>query len=169
MPRGAIHAGRKRQAVRDLHKFRRLPPLLRVMAIIGLLLPLATIVLLTPILVTAQATAAWPAAYTRVQAIAASLGMLGLCCTLVVASYRMRFRCSGRGPFRLDSWPHQLRTLLLLAALPLCVLAWAVLIPPTQPGFGNVFLIQMLAAGKLGGVSIWGLAAYQAGQGRQRD
>jgi hypothetical protein len=90
--------------------------------------------------------------------------MLGLSFTIVVVTYNMRARRPGRGPFSLDSWQGQVWTLVLLAALPLCALAWAVLIPLSHPGFGNLFLISMLAACVLGGVCTWVLVTHQAAE-----
>jgi hypothetical protein len=156
-----------------MRAFRRLPPRLRVVGIVGVVLPFAALALLARNLLTRLATSASPADSTRVQAIASSLVLLGLCCTVVVATYRTRLRPPGRGPFPLDSWQRQVRTLLVLAALPLCVLTWAVLIPlctlawavlirPTPPSFITVFLIQMLTAGLLGGVGFWGLVTHRA-------
>jgi hypothetical protein len=141
--------------------------------IVGVVLPLAALALLAQNLLTRLATAASPADSTRVQAIASTLFLLGLCCTVVVATYRARVRPPGRGPFPLDSWQRQGRTLLVLAALLLCALTWAVLIPvstlawvvlnrPTPPGFITVFLLQMLAAGLLGGASFWRLVTHRA-------
>jgi hypothetical protein len=142
--------------------FRRLPPLLRVAGNLGLLLPLVSLALLVQMLPTKLATSNWPADFYRVMAIATSLWMLGLSCTLVVGRYNTRFDRPGRGPFPLTSWQSQVRALALLAALPLCVLAWVVFIPPTQPGFGNVYLISMLAWVVLGGYCVWMLVRHQA-------
>src|SRR5262249_23557670 len=48
-------------------------------------------------------------------------------CFYAVTRYSTRFRQPDRRPFPLDSWQSQVRAILLLAALPLCALALAVL------------------------------------------
>ncbi len=147
-----------------MRNYRRLPPFLRLASIAGLLLALASLALPMRMLPTRLSTSDWPADFPRVEAISSSLGMLGLSCAFVVAAYSMRFRRAGAAPFLLDSWQRQVRAFLLVAALPLCVLSWAVIIPTTQPGFGNVFLISMLAAGVLLAANIWMLVRHQAAQ-----
>jgi hypothetical protein len=136
-----------------VRNFRRLPPLLRVSGILGLLLALTSVGLLTQAFLTSLSTFPnWP---LRTSVIGMNLGMLGAACSVVVQAYSRRFRQPGRGPFPLNSWLSQLRALALVAALPLCALAWAVFIPSTQPGYGNVYLICTLAALVLLGVYLW--------------
>jgi hypothetical protein len=142
--------------------FRRLPPLLRVATILGLVLPLASLALLLQMLPTKLSTSAWPADFDRVMAMVLSLNFVGMSCNPVVAAYSTRFRHPERGVFPLESWPSQVRALVIIAALPLSALAWAVFIPLTQPGFYNVFLIDMLAAGVLIVAVVWVAVRYQA-------
>lgn len=114
-----------------MHNFRQLPPLLRFVGIAGLVLPLAALALLLQMLPTKLATSDWPTEFTRVVAIALSLILLSGACSFVVTMYSMRFRRSAMGLFPLASWQSQVRTLLLLAALPMGALALAVVIPST--------------------------------------
>ncbi len=146
-----------------MRNFRRLPPLLRVVIILGLVLPLASLALLSRMLPAMLLTSAWPADSHRVFAMASSLCLLGLCCSLVVTTYSTRFRHPDQGPFPLDSWQSQVRALVLATVLPLGALAWAVFIPLTQPGFGNNgFFIISVAAVVPVVASLWVLARYQA-------
>lgn len=146
-----------------MRSFRRLPPLLRVVSILGLVLPLASLALLSQTLSAMLSTSAWPADSPRVFAIASSLTLLGLSCGLVVGMYSTRFLHPDQGPFPLDSWQSQVRALVLATVLPLGALAWAVFIPLTQPGFGNNgFFIIAIAAVVSGVVSLVVFARYQA-------
>ncbi|HEV2458524.1 MAG TPA: hypothetical protein VGS80_09170 [Ktedonobacterales bacterium] len=116
--------------------FRRLPPLLRVAGGVGLMCLPAAIILYTTVLLTQLSTFPhWPVYVLRLQAIAIDLGVLGYACALVLHRYTTRLRRPARGLFALDSWQRQARALLLVAALPLCALAWAVIIPPTEVAF----------------------------------
>ena len=143
-----------------MRNFRRLPPLLRVTGILGLLLALTSVGLLACVFLTSLSSFSnWP---LKTTVIAMNLGMLGATCSFAVQAYSMRFRQPGRGLFPLDSWQSQLRALALVAALPLSALAWAVFIPLTQPGYGNVYLICTLAALVLLGANMWTLAREQA-------
>jgi hypothetical protein len=134
--------------------FRRLPPLLRVASILGLLFPLASLALLVSVLVTSlpsflQSPAGFnqsSAGFDRGVVIALNLGAIGGACSTAVNTYSTRFRQPAQGPFLLSSWQSQARAIGLLAALPLCALALAVFIPPTSFAFGLVVLITFLAA-----------------------
>src|SRR5262249_59611907 len=108
MPR--VRPSKERQVVR---MFRRLPPLLRAASIVGLLLPLASIVLLGRGLVIAilPSFPGWPVDASRVLAIAVNLGMLGGACSTVVNAYSARFRRLDRGRFPLESWQSQVRAI----------------------------------------------------------
>jgi len=124
-----------------------LPPLLRVVSIVGLLFLLAAIALMINSFVTGLSSS--PHAYrdaSRVEAIALNLLWLSLACSFAVNSYSARFRRPDGGPFPLDSWQSQVRAIVLLSALPLCGIALALVIPPTALAFGVVFPIGMLAA-----------------------
>ena len=145
-----------------MRDFRRLPPLLRVAAVLGLMLPLASLALLSQMLVAALPTLDWPSDFSRVSVVASSLVMLGLACTFVSTIYSTRFRYPQRRSFPLDSWQSQVRTIVLLAALPLCVFAWAIFVPATTPGFGNVYLLSIVAWVVLVGVGLWMFVRYQA-------
>ena len=142
--------------------FRRLPPFLRVIVIVALMLPLAALTLLWQTVPALLSITAWPANSQRVFAITSSLVLLGLSCSSVVATYNTLFRHPDQGPFPLDSWQSQVRALVLATFLPLGALAWAVFIPLNQPGLGNngFFLITVAACLSLG-ASLCVLARYQ--------
>ena len=114
--------------MRNIRHIPRLPPLRRMVSIVGLLLPLASLVLLM-----LEFLSRWPSdsEFNRMLAIALNLTMLGVAGTFAVGTYSMRFRRPDGGPVPLDSWQSQLlRALLLAAALPLFALALAVVITP---------------------------------------
>lgn len=141
-----------RSAVRE---FRRLPPLVRVASLLGLLLPLAALALLTQALSTNLSTSEWPADFNRVLAIALNLNVLGLDCTLVVTTVRARVREQGREPVVQDAWLRPGRLLVVTAMLPLGALTCAVVLPPTYPGFDTIFLLSLLAVCVWVGVMVW--------------
>jgi hypothetical protein len=104
--------------------FRRLPPVLRVASILGLLFPLASIVLLVSVLVTALPS--FPQSPPDFVAgrglIGLNLGLLGGACTFAVTTYSTRFLWPDVRPFPLSSLQSQLWAMVLLAALPTYVL-----------------------------------------------
>ena len=127
--------------------FRRLPPLLRVASILGLLFPLASIAVLLGLVSTILPSfPQWPVDAFRVLVIGLTLGMLGGACSFAVNVYSTRFRRSDRGPFPLASWQSQVRAIVLLAILPICALALAVVIPPTALAWVVVLFFTVIAA-----------------------
>jgi hypothetical protein len=141
--------------------FRRLPPLLRVASIVGLLFVLTDLALLILLInsFVMDLLSSSPHAsrgVSRVGAIALNLSLLSLACSIVVNSYSRRFRQPDRGPFPLGSWQSQVRAILLLSALPLCAITLALFIPPTFLAFGVVFLLSLLALFVL---FVWPVAA----------
>jgi hypothetical protein len=128
--------------------FRHLPPLLRVMSILGLLLPLASIAVLLGLLIPLLTSfPVWPVEADSALGIAAplSLGLLSGACAFVVNVYTLRFRRPGSGPYPLASWQSQVRWWGALAALPLGALTVAVFLPPT-PLLGFVLPLLILLA-----------------------
>jgi hypothetical protein len=91
--------------VRSLRYIRRLPPLLRVVSIVGLLLPLASLVLLM-LGFLSRLSRDW--GVDHVLAVALNLTMLGVSCFFAVDAYSVRFRRPDRGPVPLDSRQSQL-------------------------------------------------------------
>ena len=123
----------------------RLPPLLRVVRILGLLFPLAGLALAGFAVVVRFSSGQWPLDYSnRGPLILANLTILGVACLSAVANYRTRFRPPDRGPFRLRSWQSRMRVIAVIAALPICSLVLAVVIPPTALAFVIVFPIGVL-------------------------
>src|SRR5260370_42440786 len=112
--------------------FCRLPPLLRVASLFGLRCSLASITLLVSALV--RSLRSLPKSspdFGREVVIGLNLVMLGGACSFAVNTYSTRFRRPDRGPFPLASWQSQALAIVLPAALPICALALAVVIPPT--------------------------------------
>ena len=143
--------------------FCRLPPLLRVAGILGLLFVLASVVLFLGSGITAlPAFLRWPVDAHRAWGIAWNLIMLSLACSLVVNIYILRFRRPGSGSYPLDSWQSQVRWLLVLAAFPLGALALAVFLPRTPVlnfvlGPPNVLAILVLLAALFYAADKWHL------------
>ncbi len=138
--------------------FRRLPPLLRVMSILGLLLPLASIALLLGLLIPLLPSfPQWPVEAAPALGIALSLGLLSGACSFVVNVYTLRFRRPSSGPYPLASWQSQVGWWWALSILPLCVLALAVFLPPA-PLLGFVLAALTLLAA-LAYLAAWVYAA----------
>jgi hypothetical protein len=126
--------------------FRRLPPLLRLASIVGLLFYLAALALLTDSV--SMFLLSFPHAHqdsSPLFIITPNLLWLGSACSFAVNGYSTRFRRSDRGPFPLGSWQSQVRAIALLSALPLCGIVLALIIPSTSLAFMVVFLISLLA------------------------
>jgi hypothetical protein len=154
--------------VRNRRPIPRLPPLLRMVNIVGLLLPLASLVLL---LLEVLSRLPSDSEFNRMLAIALNLTMLGVACSFAVDTYSVRIRRPDGGPVSLDAWPSQLlRALLLAAALPLFALALAVIITPAiHPNYTNVFLITILAACVSYGANLWLFGRHQAAEQQERS
>jgi len=140
--------------------FRRLPLFLRVVGILGLLLALASLVMFSALVVSfitaGEVSRQRLANDPRLLVSALNLSMLSLACSFAVSGYRTRFRQPNRRPFPLDSWQSQARAIALLAALPLCAIALAAVIAPTQDA-----AVQMLFA-----ISALGACALVLAYGR---
>jgi hypothetical protein len=143
-----------------MRNFRRLLPLLRVASLLGLLFPLASLALLVPLLVTSlRSFPHSPPDFGRRGIIALNLALLGGACSVAVATYSTRFRRPERGPFPLSWWQSQVRAIVLVAVLPSCALALALLAPIIPLPLAFVFVvvawISLLAALVLVVVSPW--------------
>lgn len=126
-----------------MHDFPRLPSLLRVVRLLGLLCLLASSVLFWELFfrfLRSLSADSW-----RVLMIALNLLVLSGACFTAVRAYRARFRQPEGEPFPLGSWQSQVRAVLLVTAVLLCALALAVFIPPTSAAFGLVFPASMIA------------------------
>lgn len=126
--------------------FRRLPLLLRVASILGLLFSLVPIVVFIEVLIAGRLSVPqWGEDTSRVEIIAWNLGLLGCACTLSVDIYSTRFRRPDRRPFPLDSWRSQARAISLLAALPIGALVLAVIIP-TSLALQVIFPVSIIGS-----------------------
>ncbi|HEX5159857.1 MAG TPA: hypothetical protein VFW17_21795 [Ktedonobacterales bacterium] len=127
--------------------FWRLPLHLRVLGIVGFLLPVASLIWMVPVTVTNwSAPAQLPSEVYRVVALGMNLSLLGLASVLVVRVYCLRFREPGdRKTFPLSSWQSQVRLMTLLGALPLCGLVVALILPPVFAVYFLELLIAVVA------------------------
>ena len=163
-----------------MHYFPRLPPLLQVACILGLLLLFAAIAVafFAPIvfvfaLIASQSSASPPWYFDpiRLFVIALNLGALGVACFFAVNSYSRRFRRPDQGPFPLDSWQSQVRVIALLAALPLDALVVVLILPLGWPADFLAIGITVLAAVVLLAAYVWliSVAVRQAADQRKRQ
>jgi hypothetical protein len=140
-----------------MHKFRHLPPLLRGASLLGVLLALVGIALFLKILIAIFLSAADPhrsADNTLVWMIALTLFPVSQAFDFPSRLYLVHRRRPDRQPFPLDSWQSQVRTFLLVTALPLGTLALAVVIAPTSRAFAGVISLSILEALVLFGASM---------------
>ena len=134
-------------------QYRRLPPLLRVASVLGLVFALTSLLVFVVSLVVFIAS--WAASSPpsmesyRQTEIAVNLGILGGACTFTVNAYSARFRPGAREPFLLDGWRRQARSILMLAALPLCAITLAIVISPDSIVFVLTFAVSVFGAGTL--------------------
>ncbi len=141
--------------------FRRFPPFLRVVSVMGLLLPIASLAILVSAMIAkilsialSVPLALWDASH--ITEVTVNLGTLGGACIFVVNTYRARFYQPDRTPVLLNSWQSQARTLALLAALPLCALVLTLITPLDDLAYLLVMALSMLAV-------IMTLVAYAGG------
>jgi len=125
---------------------RRLPPLLRIVRIVGLLFIPTGIALG----ITSFVTNRWSAPHAfgdsaRVWVIAMDVLWLSMACNFICLAYVTRVGRPGLGPFPLDSWQSQVRAIVLLSALPLCGIALALVIPPTSAAVWIIIPLSLLA------------------------
>ena len=160
--------------------FGRLPPLLQVAFIVGLMLLLTTAVvgIFAPVvwvfaLIASQSSASPPWYFDpiRLFVIALNLGALGVACFFAVNSYSRRFRLSDQGPFPLDSWQSQVRVIALLAALPLGAIVVVLVLPLGWPADFLPIGITLLAWGALLAAYVWliSVAVQQAADQRKHQ
>jgi hypothetical protein len=125
--------------------FWRLPLHLRVAGIVGVLLPVASLIWMVPVTVTDWSSPAQlQSDGYRVVALGLNLSLLGLACVLVLRIYCLRFRQpDDEKTFPLSSWQSQVRAMTLLGALPLCGLVVALILPPILA----VYFLELLIAG----------------------
>ena len=171
--------------------FDRLPPLLQVAFIVGLMLLLTAAIVgfITPVvwvfaLIASESSASppWYIDPVRLYVIALNLGALSGACFFAVTTYSRRFRRPDRRPFPLDSWQSQVRVIALLAALPLGAIVVVLILPLGWPpdnfalplGWPADFLpigITLLAWGALLAAYVWliSVAVRQAADQRKHQ
>lgn len=144
-----------------MHRFRRLPPLLRVADLLALLFALTGIALLVEAFITSLSAVPprWPV-NMNIVVIGLNLILLAGSCSFVdqahqAYSARLRQPVGGPSPSPLGSWQVQVRTIVLLAALPLGALIWAAFIPPTSSAFMVVFPVTLIGAFVSVGAHLW--------------
>jgi hypothetical protein len=122
-----------------LRNFRRLPPQLRVVAIIGVLCTLTALAIQPMWLLVHLRIVGWlsslpvPADFNRVLDIACYLALLGWACSLVITTYSLRFAQPHRETFPLRSWQRQMGALVLMTVTPLCGIAVALVVALAYP------------------------------------
>jgi hypothetical protein len=129
--------------------FRRLPPFMRVVSALGLLFPVAALLLLllaklywSPF----HAPSADFGRSVRSGVIALYLITLGVACSLVVAAYNTRVRQPGRRRrVQLDSWQSQTWALALAVVGPLCGFIVTLANSPSFIGTDTSFTINVVA------------------------
>ncbi len=127
--------------------FRGLPPFLRVVWVVGLLFPVASFLLLILLNLYWSPFHVSQANFGHTVGIVLNLAMLGWACSVVAGAYNARLRQPGRRrQIPLDSWQRQALAIALLAALPLCAIILAAVIPPNQIAFMVVFPITWIGA-----------------------
>ena len=131
-----------------MRSFCRLPPVLRAVAGLGQLSLLAAVGVMTwTYLATRnEDQSAASRGWNRGWAIGWSLVVLGMACLPLILAYNARFagRPTRRAPLT-DAWQTQLKVALALAALPLCALVCALLIPSTSALFQVVYALNFLS------------------------
>ena len=139
--------------------YHRLPPLLRVASILGLVFALTSLLLLVASLasfIASRAASSLPPMDSfRVLVIAQNVGVLSGACTFTVNAYSARFRPAAREPYLLDGWRRQARAIALLAALPLCAVMLAIVISPDSILFMLTFAVSGLAAFTVLAATLW--------------
>lgn len=132
--------------------FRRLPPLLRVASLLGVLFPLASLVLLVALMVVSSPMFSHGSVtfFLRMLVLGLNLSLLSGACSFAVRAYNTRFRRPDSGLSLFDSWQSQVGAIAVLAVLPLCAITLALVSPSTPPvDFELLFLafaVSVLAA-----------------------
>ena len=123
---------------------RRLPPLLRALSLLALLVLLAGC---------GVSTWAWAVlrdhqdlVARRAQALAPAFLLLAWACIFPGAAYNARFQRPGRALPWLDTWRGQLAAALGLAVLPLGIVAVVLFIPPRSP-LSVLYVLLIFLAG----------------------
>ncbi|HEX8035579.1 MAG TPA: hypothetical protein VF510_17100 [Ktedonobacterales bacterium] len=95
------------------------------------------------------------------EAVAADLGLLCVVCAFAVDLYSTRFRQPDGRPLTHRSWQSLIGFIVLAAALPICGIVLAVVIPPASDAFDINFPIPLIGMAVL-------LAAYLSMRFRRR-
>ncbi len=143
---------------------RRIPPFVWIASAVGLLLAITSLALSTrQLILLQQSYPVLPADNYRVQALSMGIGQLSVACFISVGLYSARIRRAVSGPLPPgaplppDSWKLQLVTFLIPAALPVCVIVMALVIPVGSRIFGVTFLVEMLGALVIIACAVWSL------------
>jgi hypothetical protein len=143
----------------SMHNLRQLPVFLRAVVIVAVLCPLASlgvtlifVILFIVLLILGEDVArqALIVDSHRWIFIIVNLNMVALACSVAVNGYKALLRQPYRqnlGPFWFDTWPQQARTIAGLAALPLCAMVLAAVIPSiSDVSFLGLAALSMLGA-----------------------
>lgn len=143
---------------------RQIPPLIKVAGVLAVLLGITALALATrQLILLQQSYPGIPADNDRMQALSMGIGQLSVACFISVGLYSARIRRAVPGPLPpgaplpSDSWKLQLVTFLIPAALPVCVIVMALVIPVGSRIFGVTFLVEMLGALVIIACAVWSL------------
>jgi hypothetical protein len=124
----------------------RLPQPLRVVSILAFVFPFAGLAYSSFALVAWWSSSQAPLDSVRVGVISFNLIVLSLDCSSAIVIYRARLHQPDRGPFLLNSWQRRMRVIAVVAALSICTLVLAVVLPLTALAFMYVLPIYNLVA-----------------------
>jgi cytochrome bd-type quinol oxidase subunit 2 len=130
-----------------MRSVRRLPPVLRALWVLGLLTSLAALGVLTWTTLAARGADQSGASrgWNRGMALFMALFLLSMACSTTLAAYNRRFEHPPRRALWPDEWQTQLKVVLALAALPLGMLVFALLIPSRSSLFQVVYALGVLS------------------------
>ena len=140
-----------------MRAIRRLPTFLRALSLLGMLALLAAVSVLT------WASRVLPGDYQSFGqrfTLCMFLLMLAMACNVMVIAHNLRFKHPGRSAPWPDAWQVQLTVVLALAALPLCSLLFALLVPPSPSMYDMLLALQILATIVLAAGCIWVFVRY---------
>lgn len=144
--------------------FRQIPLFIKVAGVLALLLGITSLALSTrQLILLQQSYPGIPADNDRMQALSGGIGQLSVACFISVGLYSARIRRAVPGPLPpgaplpLDSWKLQVVTFLIPAALPVCVIVMALVIPVGSRIFGVTFLVEALGALVIIACGVWSL------------
>lgn len=127
-----------------MRRFRQLPPLLKVVVSVGLLCPVAALVIHTTLGGGWFTLRPLTAGQGRWDDISANLFTLGVAYSAVQNAYARRFQAHPPNPLPLDSMRKQALAVLLLSVAPLCAITLACVISPKSAWYALFFVASLV-------------------------